>query len=436
MTAGPPAPLPDRHPPPALNRSPVFNSIGTTVMSKIYRPAWDRQGAGRETLAVRAGQERGPEREHTEPIFTTSSFVFDDAAQAAMLFGEQAEGNIYSRFTNPTVRTFENRLGMLEGAAYCIATASGMAAISGLVLSQLKPGDHVVVARGVFGSTLSLFNKVFARFGIDMDTVPVQDTDGWRCAIRDNTRMLFLETPTNPLCHIADIAALAEIAHDNDALLVVDNCFCTPALQRPLSLGADVIVHTATKYLDGQGRCVGGAMATNNADVHDGFFGMMRTTGPSMSPFNAWVFLKGLETLQLRMERHSVNAIALARWLREHPAVEQVFHPGLEDHPGHALAARQQDGFGGIVSFRIRGGRPQAWSVIDATRMISITANLGDAKTTITHPASTTHARITQAERDQAGISENLIRVSAGLENVEDIQRDIARGLDSLAAAG
>ncbi len=401
-------------------------------MSKIDPAALADEPLGRDTLAVRAGQVRGPEREHSEPIYTTSSFVFENAAQAAALFGEKEEGNIYSRFTNPTVRTFEQRLGMLEQAAYCVATASGMAAITGLVLSLLKPGDHVVVAREVFGSTLSLFNRIFGRFGIAITAAPVRELDQWRDAIRDETRLLFIETPTNPLCHIADVRALADLARESGARLVVDNAFCTPALQRPLILGADVVIHTATKYLDGQGRCVGGAMATNDAEVHDAFFGMMRTTGPSMSPFNAWVFLKGLETLSLRMARHGDNALALARWLREHPAVEAVFHPGLEDHPGHSLAARQQDGFGGIVSFRVRGDRAEAWSVIDATRMVSITGNLGDTRTTITHPATTTHARISQAERDQAGISDNLVRISAGLEDQADIQRDIARGLDAL----
>mgnify|MGYP001822488055 CR=1 FL=1 len=311
-----------------------------------------------------------------------------------------------------------------------------MAAISGLVLSLLRPGDHVVVSREVFGSTLSLFKKVFQRFGIEFDAVRVDDLDAWRGAIRDKTRMLFLETPSNPLCHIADVPAVSRIAHEANALLVVDNCFCTPALQRPLELGADVVVHTATKYLDGQGRCVGGAMATNDETIHDAFFGMMRTTGPSMSPFNAWVFLKGLETLQIRMQRHCSNALTLATWLREQPMIEKVFHPGLPDHPGHDLAAGQQDDFGGIVSFRVRGGRQEAWSVIDATRMISITANLGDTRSTITHPATTTHARISQEERDQAGISENLLRLSAGIENVEDIQKDIATGLASLDAMG
>lgn len=405
-------------------------------MSKVNAFPDTEEGLGADTLAVRAGQFRSPEREHSESICTTSSFVFDNAAQAAARFSEQEQGNVYSRFTNPTVRTFESRLGVLEGGDYCVATASGMAAISGLVLCQLKPGDHVVVARGLFGATLSLFGKIFDRYGIGVTQVAASEPEAWRAAVRDSTRMLFLESPTNPLCEIADIGAIAAIAREAEALLVVDNCFCTPVLQRPLDLGADVVVHSATKYLDGQGRCVGGAMVTRNPDIHDAFFGMMRTVGPSLSPFNAWVFLKGLETLSLRMGRHCDNAGALARWLQEHPAVERVFYPGLKDHPGHALAECQQDGFGGIVSFRVHGGRHEAWSVIDATRMLSITGNLGDAKTTIIHPASTTHGRITQEERDAAGISENLIRISAGLESVEDICHDLARGLDGLAALG
>ena len=403
-------------------------------MSKVDAHPSTEVAPGPETLAVRAGQYRGPEREHGEPIFTTSSFVFDNAAQAAALFSEEEQGNVYSRFTNPTVRTFESRLGVLEGGDYCVATASGMAAISGLVLCQLKPGDHVVVARGLFGATLSLFGKLFDRYRIGVTQVAVPEPEAWRAAVRDSTRMLFLETPTNPLCEIADIGAIAAIAREAGALLVVDNCFCTPVLQRPLDLGADVVVHSATKYLDGQGRCVGGAMVTRDPDIHDAFFGLMRTAGPSLSPFNAWVFLKGLETLSLRMGRHCDNAGILAGWLQGHPAVERVFYPGLEDHPGHALAGRQQDGYGGIVSFRVRGGRREAWSVIDATRLLSITGNLGDAKSTIIHPASTTHGRITQEERDAAGISENLIRISAGLENAQDIRQDLARGLDALSA--
>lgn len=385
-----------------------------------------------ETLAIRSGLSHSPEREHSEPIFLTSSFVFDSAEQAAALFSGEQEGNIYSRFTNPTVNAFETRLGTLEGADYCVATASGMAAITGLVLSQLKPGDNIVASKEMFGSTVSLFNNVFNRFDMTTTFVPIDNHEAWAKAIKPNTRMLFVETPSNPLCQLADIKALAELAQAHDVLLVVDNCFCTPVLQQPLALGADVVIHTATKYLDGQGRCVGGAMATNNAQIHDAFFSMLRTTGPTMSPFNAWVFLKGLETLPLRMAKHCDNARQLAKWLVEQEEVEAVFYPGLKSHPQYDLAARQQRDLGGIVSFCLKGGKAAAWRVINQTRLLSITANLGDAKTTITHPATTTHARITQKQRDDAGVSDNLIRVSSGLESVKDIICDIERGLVSI----
>ncbi len=387
---------------------------------------------GLETLAIRSGHVRGPEREHSEPIYTTSSYVFESAEQAAALFSEKEKGNIYSRFTNPTVTTFETRLGALERADYCIATASGMAAISGLILSLLKPGDHIVASYEMFGSTVSLLNKIFRRFEISTTLVSVVDADSWQNALQANTRMLLLETPSNPLCQVADIRTLSDIARGAGAFLVVDNCFCTPILQQPLTLGADVVIHTATKYLDGQGRCVGGAMATNDKSIHDDFFAMLRTTGPSMSPFNAWVFAKGLETLALRMRQHCANAHKLANFLDQHPGVKQVFYPGLESHPQHGLASSQQSGYGGIVSLLVNGGRKMAWRVINETRMISITANLGDTKTTITHPATTTHARITQQERDRAGVTENLIRISVGLEYDEDIVKDIERGLASL----
>lgn len=387
--------------------------------------------AGIDTLAIRTGHQRTAEREHSEPIFATSSFVFESAEQAADMFNERILGNIYSRNTNPTVEAFESRLGLLENADFCIGTSSGMAAITGLVLCRLKPGDHVVASREMFGSTIGLFNKIFSRFNIDVTLVSLVDADAWQAAIRPETRMLFLETPSNPLGQIADIAKIAGIAHDNDAILVVDNCFCTPALQQPLALGADVVIHSATKFLDGQGRCVGGAMATNDEQIHEEFYGMLRTTGPSMSPFNAWVFLKGLETLGLRMQRHCDNAMQIAEWLQQQERVEKVFYPGLVDHPGHELAKSQQRGFGGVLAFRVHGGREQAWKLINGTRMLSITANLGDTKTTITHPATTTHTRITQAERDQSGISENLVRVAAGLENAGDVISDLQRGLDA-----
>ena len=386
----------------------------------------------RQTLAVRAGQDRTTEGEHSDPIFATSSFVFQNAAQAAARFSESEPGNVYSRFTNPTVRAFEKRLAALESASWGIATASGMSAILLLGLALLRNGDHVVCSAQVFGSTVSLFTKILPRFGIEVDFVPVSDTQAWKNALSKKTRFLFLETPPNPLCEIGDIRALAELAHNANSLLVVDNVYCTPALQRPLEMGADVVIHSATKYLDGQGRCVGGALVTNNEKIHESLFHALRTAGPSMSPFNAWVFHKGLETLPLRMRVHSENAAALAEWLSGHAAVKKVYYPGLADHPGHQLAKAQQEGFGGIVSFEVNGDKTEAWRVIDSTRLLSITANLGDVKTTITHPSSTTHARITAEQRAAAGIEENLVRVAVGLESVADITADLARGLDQL----
>ena len=390
-------------------------------------------GHGFDTLAVRHGQHRTAEGEHNDPIFTTSSFVFEDARQAAERFAETEPGNVYSRFTNPTVRAFEERLAVLEGGGYCSATASGMGAILALGLATLKAGDRVVLSRSVFGSTLTLFNTVFARFGVETACVDLTDLDQWRAAVRPGARLMMLESPSNPLGDVADIEALAVIAHGSGALLVVDNVTCTPALQRPFEHGADVVVHSATKYLDGQGRGMGGAVVTGDKALGGDLYKILRTAGPCMSPFNAWIFLKGLETLRLRMEAHSASALALARWLESHPAVGRVYYPGLESNPGHTLAGRQQRAFGGIVSFEVRGGRPEAWSVIDATRWLSITANLGDAKTTLTHPASTTHGRITAQERAAAGITEALIRVSVGLEDVADVRADLARGLDALA---
>jgi len=379
------------------------------------------------TLAVRSGQVRTPEGEHSEPIFATSSFVFNSAEDAAAKFSGDQDGNIYSRFTNPTVNAFERRLGVMESASFCVATSSGMAAITGLVLSCLKPGDHIVASWEMFGSTVSLFSKIFDQFGIGLTLVPVAQTEAWQEAMQSNTKMLFLETPSNPLCQIADIAALSDFAGAKGALLVVDNCFCTPVLQKPLALGADVVIHTATKYIDGQGRCVGGAMVTNNEEIHDKFFAMLRTTGPALSPFNAWVFLKGLETLPLRMNQHCRNAANVAEWLQTQPEVEEVFYPGLANHPGHQLVKAQQTDFGGIVSFRISGGQAAAWKLINATRLMSITANLGDARTTITHPASTTHARVTADQRKRAGVDNSLIRISAGLESSDDILADLGR---------
>lgn len=387
---------------------------------------------GFATQAIRTGHQRTHEGEHGEPIFPTSSFVFGSAAEAAARFSGDEPGNIYSRFTNPTVRGFEERLAALEGGESCVATASGMAAILATCMGLLQSGDHIISSQSVFGTTTMLFNKYLSRFGIETSFVPLSDVGAWERAIRPNTKLLFLETPSNPLTEVADIARLSELAHANGCVLVVDNCFCTPALQRPLALGADIVVHSATKYLDGQGRCVGGAVVGNRQQVGEEVFGVLRTAGPTMSPFNAWVFLKGLETLELRMQAHSRNAQQLAEWLQAQPQVERVYFPGLASHPQHALAKRQQSAPGSIVSFELKGGQPAAWSLIDSTRMLSITANLGDTKTTITHPATTTHGRLTEEQRAEAGIGHGLVRLAVGLESVQDIQADLAYGLESL----
>lgn len=380
------------------------------------------------TAAVRAGQVRSPEGEHAEPIFTTSSFVFASAAEAAARFAETAPGKVYSRFTNPTVRCFEQRLAAMEGAEACVATASGMAAILSTCMALLRAGDHVVCSDSVFGSTVSLLNRYMAKFGVEVSYVRPDDLDGWRQALRPNTRLLLLETPSNPLSVLVDIAALAQIARQHGAWLAVDNCLCTPALQRPLALGADLVIHSATKYLDGQGRCLGGAVLGSEALIAE-VLGFLRTAGPSMSPFNAWVFLKGLETLPLRMHAHSQAALSLAQWLQEQPGVTRVHYAGLPSHPQHELARRQQDAFGGILSFEVEGGREGAWACIDAVQLMSITANLGDVKTTITHPASTTHSRISAEDRARAGIEEGLLRISVGLEHLDDLRADLQRGL-------
>jgi len=388
-----------------------------------------------DTRAVRSGQVRTSESEHNDPVFLTSSFVFDSARQAAARFAHQEEGNVYSRFTNPTVRAFEDRLAALEGAEHCIGTSSGMSAVLASCLALLESGDHIVAAHDLFGSTVSLFSNVLSKFGVQTSFVSVTDKQAWQAAIRPQTRLLFIESPTNPLGDVADIALLANLAHDNDCWLVVDNCLCTPALQLPFELGADVVIHSATKFIDGQGRCVGGAVLMQDQKLYDLVFSFLRTCGPTMSPFNAWVFLNGLETLSLRMRAHCEGALELARRLERHPVVARVHYPGLESHPQHALAARQQKAFGSVVAFEVHGDREEAWSVIDATRILSITANLGDAKTTITHPASTTHSRITQEQRDLAGIRESLIRVAVGLEDIDDIEADLARGLDAVTVA-
>jgi O-succinylhomoserine sulfhydrylase len=387
-----------------------------------------------ETRAVRAGQQRTAEGEHSEAIFPTSSYVFGSAAEAAARFSGDQPGNIYSRFTNPTVRNFERRLASLEGGESCVATASGMAAILSTCMGLLKAGDHIVSSRSIFGTTTLLFSNYLARFGVETSFVPLAELPAWEAALRPQTRLLFLETPSNPLTEIVDIAALAELAHAHDCLLTVDNCFCTPVLQQPLALGADIVIHSATKYLDGQGRCIGGAVVGDGERVGKDVYGFLRTAGPTMSPFNAWVFLKGLETLSLRMHAHCATALALAQWLEQQPDVARVYHPGLVSHPQHELATSQQRGYGGIVSFELKGGQRDAWAFVDATRIFSITANLGDAKSTVTHPATTTHGRLTPEQRQAAGISDGLIRLAAGLESVTDLQADLARGFAALHA--
>lgn len=382
-----------------------------------------------ETLAVRAGQVRTAEGEHSEPIFPTSSYVFPSAAEAAARFSGESKGNIYSRFTNPTVRTFEQRLAALEGGDSCVATASGMAAILSTCIALLKTGDHVVSSRSIFGTTVVLFNKYLQPFGVETTFVDLTDLDAWKNAIKPETKILFLETPSNPLTEIADLKALADLAHENDCLLVVDNCLCTPVLQQPLKLGADIVIHSATKYIDGQGRAVGGAVVGNKELVGETVFGFLRTAGPTLSPFNAWIFLKGLETLSLRMKAHSANALELAEYLEQHNSVNKVHYSGLKSHPQYDLASQQQFAGSGVLSFEVNGGKEAAWKLIDSTRLLSITANLGDAKSTITHPATTTHGRLTDEERKNAGISDGLIRISVGLESIVDIKSDIEKGL-------
>ena len=381
-----------------------------------------------DTLAIRAGHARTQEGEHGEAIFTTSSYVFDSAAHAAARFSGEEEGNVYSRYTNPTVRCFEERIAALEGGEAAVATSSGMAAILSTCMALLSAGDHVVCSRSVFGTTTVLFSKYLEKFGVAISLVDLTDIDQWKGAINTRTKLLFLETPSNPLNDVADVRKLSVLAKENNCILAVDNCFCTPALQTPLDLGADLIIHSATKYLDGQGRCLGGAVV-GRKELTDDVLGFIRTCGPTMSPFNAWVFLKGLETLRLRMDAHSANALSLASWLEEQACVEKVFYCGLESHPHHELAKSQQRGFGGVLSFRVNGGRDEAWKLIDACKVLSLTANLGDVKTTIVHPATTTHGRLSDEAKVAAGISENLIRVAVGLENIDDIKNDLSRGM-------
>ena len=386
---------------------------------------------GPDTLAIRGGGHRTNENEHSEALFLTSSYVFENAEMAAKYFSNELKGNVYSRYTNPTVRSFEERLALMEEGEQCVAAASGMAATLSVIMAFLQTGDHVLCSQDVFGSTRVMMDKYIVKFGVEVTYVPLTDLNAWQSAIQSNTKMLFCETPSNPLSEVADLEALAALSKQADALLVVDNCFCTPVLQKPLNWGADIVVHSATKYIDGQGRCLGGAVV-GSAELMEQVVGFLRAAGPTMSPFNAWVFLKGLETLRIRMQAHCANAEALAHWLNNHEKVTKVFYAGLEAHPGHALAKKQQRGFGGVLSFCVEGGREAAWRVIDKTKMLSLTANLGDTKTTIVHPATTTHARLSDEDRDAAGISDSLIRIAVGLEDIADIKADIALGLDAL----
>ena len=381
-----------------------------------------------ETQAIRAGTHRSQFNEHSEAMYLTSSFVFENAAQAAARFSGQEPGNIYARFTNPTVTAFQERLAAMEGAESCIATSSGMSAILACVMGLLSGGDHIVASRSIFGSTVQLFNNILKRFGIETTLVSPTDLAEWRAAVRPNTKLFFVESPSNPLTEVSDIAGLGAIARQAGAWLAVDNCFCTPALQRPLDIGADIVIHSATKYLDGQGRVLGGAVL-GKRELMEAVYTFLRTAGPTLSAFNAWVILKGLETLKIRMDAHSKSALELAQWLETQPWVERVYYPGLPSHPQHQLAMQQQKTGGGIVAFDVKGGKDAAWRVIDATRMVSITANLGDTKTTITHPTTTTHSRMTPEQRAAAGIGDGLLRVAVGLEAITDIRKDLARGL-------
>ena len=381
-----------------------------------------------ETLAVRAGTARSQFNEHSEALYLTSSYVFDSAAQAAARFSGEEDGNVYSRFTNPTVAAFQERLAALEGAESCVATASGMSAILSLVMAFCSAGDHVVASTSLFGATQQLLGTIMPRFGVQTTFVSQTSVSAWEAAIRPETKLLFLETPSNPLTEIADVSALVALAHARGILVAVDNCFCTPILQRPLELGADLVVHSATKFLDGQGRVLGGAVV-GAKKLTDEVLKFLRTAGPTLSAFNAWVLLKGLETLKIRLEAQAANALQLARWLELHPKVARVYYPGLESHPQHELAKRQQKSGGAIVAFEVKGGRAEAWQVIDHCQLLSITANLGDTKTTLTHPASTTHGRITPEQRAAGGITEGLLRVAVGLEAVVDLQNDLNAGL-------
>ena len=385
-----------------------------------------------ETLAIREGYQQTPEQENSEAIFPTSSFRYDSAEQAAARFSGTEEGNVYSRFTNPTVRAFENRLAAMEGGESCVGTASGMSAILSTFMALCETGDHIVSSQSIFGTTKVLFTKYLAKFGVEVSFVSQTDINQWQEAVKENTKAFYLETPSNPLTEIADMKKLSALAKQTNNLLIVDNCFCTPILQRPIEQGADIVIHSATKFIDGQGRAIGGAVVGSHDLVGEEIRGFMRTAGPTMSTFNAWIFLKGLETLSVRMRGHCENALALAHWLAEHPAIEQVYYPGLSSHPQFELAKQQMSAGGGLVSFTVKGGQTEAWQVINSTKMLSITANLGDVKTIITHPATTTHSRVEPEVRLQTGITDNLIRISVGLESVGDIQADLKTGLDKL----
>ncbi len=388
--------------------------------------------AGPRTRAIRAGIKRSPEGEHAEPIFTTSSFVFASAEDAAAKFSGDVAGNVYSRYTNPTVRSFEERLASLEQGECAVATASGMSAILAVCMAHLKAGDHVLCSRDVFGATVGLFENTLTKFGVEITFVALNDIDAWRAAATSATKLLFLETPSNPMNVIADISALAALRDELGAILAVDNCFCTPVLQMPLLLGADLVTHSATKYLDGQGRVLGGAVV-GSRELIEPVIAFNRSCGPTMSAFNAWVMLKGLETLDIRMRAHCANAQALAEWLDSQAGVSAVHYCGLPGHPGHELATQQQSGYGGVLAFEIEGGREAAFQFLNHTRMMSMTANLGDVKTTIVHPASTTHGRLSQAQREAAGVREGLIRIAVGLEDLSDLQADCERGFRAVA---
>ncbi len=398
-------------------------------MSDKKRAPLDIKNLQTDTLGVRAGVRRTEFNEHSEAMFLTSSFCFDSAADAAHGFANAEKGFIYSRFTNPTVAMFQDRLAAMEGGEACIATSSGMSAIMTVAMSHLQAGDHVVCSRSVFGATIQLFTAILGKFGIETTYVDMSDLGSWKAAVKSNTKLFYLETPSNPLTEVADIAGIAKIAKAANALYVVDNCFCTPALQKPIELGADVVIHSATKYLDGQGRVLGGAVVGTEEFILGKVFPYVRTSGPTLSAFNAWVILKGLETLNLRVEKQSQAALELAQWLEKQPAVERVYHPGLKSHPQYELAKAQQKMGGPILSFTLKGGKEAAWKVIDGTKLLSITANLGDTRTTITHPATTTHVRVTPEARAAAGITDSLVRIAVGLENIEDIKNDLLTGL-------